>query len=106
MYAKSLIEEKNYSKAKDVIQEVLKLDPENFQAKEMLYLVNKYSDKSTISYLYALATDAYEKGNYDLAIERLNKLLEIDNTNKKTIVLLKFCNVQKLILEKKYNDAK
>jgi tetratricopeptide (TPR) repeat protein len=106
LYAKSLIEEKNYSKAKDVIQEVLKLDPENFQAKEMLYLVNKYLDKSTISYLYALATDAYEKGNYDLAIERLNKLLEIDNTNKKAIVLLKFCNVQKLILEKKYNDAK
>jgi tetratricopeptide (TPR) repeat protein len=72
----------------------------------MLYLANKYSDKSTISYLYALATDAYEKGNYDLAIERLNELLEIDNTNKKAIVLLKFCNVQKLILEKKYNDAK
>jgi tetratricopeptide (TPR) repeat protein len=106
LYAKSLIEEKNYSKAKDVIQEVLKLDPENFQAKEMLYLVNKYLDKSTISYLYALAIDAYEKGNYDLAIERLNKILEIDNTNKKAIVLLKFCNTQKLILEKKYNDAK
>lgn len=76
MYAKSLIEEKNYSKAKDVIQEVLKLDPENFQAKEMLYLVNKYSDKSTISYLYVLATDAYEKGNYDLQYNGLINFLK------------------------------
>lgn len=106
LFAKSLIEEKNYLKAKDVLQEVLNLDHDNFYAKEMLYLVNKYLDKSTISYLYALALDAYEKGNYDVAIEKLNKLLEIDDAHKKAIVLLKFCYVQKFILEKKYNDAK
>ncbi len=104
--AKRFIEEKNYIKAKEVVEEVLKLSPDNFYAKELLSSVNAYIDKSTILYLYGTAKDEYEKGNYDAAISKLNKLLEIDNTHTKAIVLLKFCYVQKFILEKKYNDAK
>jgi predicted negative regulator of RcsB-dependent stress response len=104
--AKDYIEQKNYSQAKIVLQEALKISPDNQEVKDMLYLVNTYLNRNTISQLYAEAKKEYEKGNYDLAIEKLNKLLELDSENKSAFVLLKLCNAQKNILQRKYKEAK
>lgn len=104
--AKQYIEQKNYSQARNVLQQVLKISPNNQQVKEMLYIVNTYLNKATISRLYAEANDNYEKGNYDLAIDKLNRILELDSENRPAFILLKFCNAQKNIFNKKYKEAK
>ncbi|MFN3550748.1 MAG: tetratricopeptide repeat protein [Endomicrobiia bacterium] len=104
--AKQYVEEKKYVQAKEVLQQALKISPENKQVKEMLYIVNTYLDKATISRLYIEAKDLYEKGSYDVAIDKLNKILELEPGNNKALILLKLCIAQKNIFSRNYKEAK
>lgn len=104
--AKDYLMNKNYKEAKKLLEQNLSLDPNNAESKELLYLVNSYITGEIIKSLYAEAIQFYEKGNYNQAIEKLNKLLELQPDNKKAFVLLKFANAQKFVLEKKYKEAK
>lgn len=104
--AKQLIMDKNYSQAKVILEQTLKLDPKNAQVIEMLSIVNFYLDKEAIKTLLFEAKSLYEKGNYELAIEKLNKLLMLDPQHTQAIVLLKLATAQKCIYERKYSEAK
>ncbi len=72
----------------------------------LLNIVNSYLSKESTKLLYSEATKLYQEGNYDLAKQKLSKLLELEPENKKAFILLKLTTTQKLILEKKYKEAK
>ncbi|MCX7910736.1 MAG: hypothetical protein N2505_04055 [Endomicrobia bacterium] len=104
--AKNLITEKNYKEAKILLTHTLQLDPTNIQAKEMLNLVNSYMSMETAKILYSEAASLYEKGMYDVAIDKLNRLLELYPQHTQARVLVAICTANKLIIEHKYQEAK
>lgn len=106
LYAKDMVAEKNYVKAKLLLEEVKQLDPQNIEVNELLSLVNSYLNKETVKLLYIEAKNLYDKGKYQDAIEKLNKLLELDPGNFQANLLIKFASVQKFIYEKNYIEAK
>lgn len=104
--AKNLITEKNYKEAKILLTHILQLDPTNIPAKEMLNLVNSYMSMETAKILYSEAVSLYEKGVYDVAIDKLNRLLELYPQHTQARVLVAICTANKLIIEHKYQEAK
>lgn len=104
--AKELYEKREYEKSKVVLEEVLKMDPSNDSAKELLRAVNVYLDKNVINNLLIEAKTLYEKGKYEDAIGKLEKILSLQEDNVKARVLVKLCSAQKNILSKKYKEAK
>lgn len=104
--AKDFYEQKEYLKTKNVLLEILKLDPQNEVAKEMLNTVNFYLDKNMVQNLYAEAKSFYEKGKYDESITKLTKILDFDPENLSAKILLKLCSAQKNVSIKKFKEAK
>jgi tetratricopeptide (TPR) repeat protein len=104
--AKDFYEKKEYLKTKNVLLEILKLDPQNESAKEMLKSVDFYLDKNVVQNLLSEAKILYDKNKYDESIIKLTKVLDFDPENLSAKILLKLCSAQKNIFLKKFNEAK
>lgn len=104
--AKEFYENKNYLETKKILLEILKLDSNNEVAKEMLKSVNFYLDSNTINNLYIEAKILYEKNKYLESINKLNKILELDEQNVNAKILLRLCLAQQCINLKKFKEAK
>lgn len=104
--AKVLISEKKYTEAKKLLEKTLEITPNDPYTLEMYSLVKAALDKETIKLLYAEAKNLYEKGNYQLAKEKLKKLLELEPSHTLAKNLLNYCDAFILISEKKYKEAR
>lgn len=106
LIAKNLIFEKKYIEAKKILEKTLEITPNDPYALEMYSLVKAALDKETIKLLYIEAKNLYEKGNYQLAKEKLRKILDLEPSHNLAKNLLNYCDVFILINEKKYKEAK
>lgn len=70
----------NYSKAISHFDEVVKLDPDNKEAANLL-AQSRAQVKTRVDALHAEALKDYEAGNYPSAIKKWEKVLEVDPAN-------------------------
>ena len=106
--ARRLIENGEYDKAQKILDELLKDNPNDSEAKKLSSeaKTKKTADEKNKSDKISQAKKDIDSGNYDKAIAQLNQILKDDPNNAEAKKLLEEAQAKKAAAEKAATDAK
>ena len=106
--AKRLIENGEYDKAQKILDDLLKDNPNDSEAKKLSNdaKAKKAADEKNASDAITQAKNDIAGGNYDKAIAELNRILKDDPNNAEAKKLLEEAKAKKAAAEKAETDAK
>lgn len=95
---------RDFKQCEEKVREILKLDPENSEAKDILNEIETKKGKVYAGERYTLALQYFNQKDYDIAEKEINEAIKL-NPDKKYEELLHFILGLKYQQEKKYKEA-
>lgn len=104
--AREHFDRKKYSESSDIVNQILKDNPRNEDALELLRKITDASTTTAAKERYVKAFELYEQGKYTDAIFKADEALKIEPEYQPAQILIKKSKAQDYILQKRYQDAK
>ncbi len=104
--AREHFDKKEYVASSDIVNRILKDDPRNKDALELLRKITDATTTTAAQEKYVKALELYEQGKYTDAIFKADEALKIEPEYQNAQILIKKSKAQNYISQKRYQDAK